>query len=98
MPPLTSRLLVLLLLTVACAGGGIEGRYFNAQSGDFAFELKGGKVYDFSGKEDPNLEYQVRGNEVVVRPKTGGSLMGEMVFTRQGDELVLGPGMSLKKQ
>lgn len=88
-----------LALLAGCGGaGGIEGRYFNTQSGDFAFELKNGKVYSFTGEEDPSLEYEVRGDKVVVRPR-GESLMGEMVFTRQGGgELSLAGMMTLKKE
>jgi hypothetical protein len=40
-------------LTTACAsGGGIEGKYYNSMSGEFAMELKGGKVVSMQGARE----------------------------------------------
>ncbi len=64
-------MVLILALATGCGGGGVEGSYYNTVTGDFAFELKGGRVYTANGEEDPNLKYEVRGDEVVLLPKDG---------------------------
>jgi len=62
-----------LLLATAC-GSGIEGKYYNSVSGEYALELKGGKVTYAQGiLEGQNLVYEVRGDSLVIRPPQGGA-------------------------
>jgi hypothetical protein len=67
------RVLVASLLLAgagaACSGGGIEGKYYNASTGDFAFELKDGQVLNAEGTPGPlPMTYTVRGDSVYLAP------------------------------
>lgn len=84
-------MVLILALATGCGGGGVEGSYYNTVTGDFAFELKGGRVYTANGEEDPNLKYEVRGDEVVLLPKDGAE-EGELRLQREPDG-VLSMGM-----
>jgi hypothetical protein len=55
-----------VLGAVACGGaGGIDGKYYNTQSGEFAMELKDGKVLSAQGLEGAKLSYKVEGDSVI---------------------------------
>ena len=59
----------LLLAGAACGGGGIEGKYYNASTGAFAFELKDGQVLNAEGMPGPMpMAYTVRGDSVFLAP------------------------------
>jgi len=77
-------LLVLPLLLFACASG-IEGKYYNSSSGEYALELKGGKVTYAQGMlEGQDLVYEVRGDSLVIRPPQGDA-EEELVFGIESD-------------
>lgn len=58
----------------ACGGaGGLEGRYYNARTGEFALELRGGKVVEGQGMQPGEMIYEVRGDTVWVVPTPGSS-------------------------
>ena len=60
--------LVLAALLPACepGGGGIDGKYFNSRSGEFALELQGGKVLAMQGQEGRAMTYAIRGDSLVI--------------------------------
>ena len=74
MPSLHSaRILVASFLLAgigaACSGGGIEGKYYNASTGAFAFELKDGQVLNADGTPGPlPMVYTIRGDSVFLAP------------------------------
>jgi hypothetical protein len=68
----------LLLVLGACGSSGvgnIEGKYYNTSTGDFALELKGGKVVSAQGlMQGMELAYRVRGDSLVLdNPRTPDS-------------------------
>ena len=59
----------LLALAAACSGGGIEGKYYNASTGAFAFELKDGQVLNAEGTPGPlPMVYTIRGDSLFLAP------------------------------
>ena len=80
--------LALLVLATACGGGGIEGRYYNSRTGEFAIELKDGKVVEAQGLPSGVLTYEVVGDSVFIR---GGGALEELAFRREANgDLSLG--------
>jgi hypothetical protein len=78
MPTRTPRhfaagLILTTVFTAACGGGGVDGKYYNTQTGQFAFELKGGQVLNAQGLGGDALAYQVKGDSIYIGPK-GGSI------------------------
>lgn len=62
----------LLVLVAGCGGAsGLEGRYYNSVTGEFAMELKGGKVVEGQGMPSNELSYEVRGDTVFIREGQG---------------------------
>jgi len=88
----------LLVLTAACTGNDLEGKYYNTQTGEYAMELKGGKVLLPEGSPAADLEYEVRGDSVFLRQPNdppGESLL----LMRQADGILdAGPLGSLQKR
>ena len=71
-------------LASACGSGGIEGKYYNTRSGEFAMELKGGRVVQAQGMEGSDLTYEVRGDSVILRNLKAGP-EEILVLTREKD-------------
>ncbi len=61
----------LLVLAVGCGSSGLDGRYYNSVTGEFAMELKGGKVVEGQGMPSDQLTYQVRGDTVFIMEGKG---------------------------
>jgi hypothetical protein len=59
-------------LASACTSAGIEGKYYNTRSGEFAMELKGGRVVQGQGMEGIDMTYEVRGDSVILRNLKAG--------------------------
>jgi len=68
----TSLALFATLTTACTGGGGIEGKYYNSTSGEFAMELRGGKVLSAQGQEGRALTYEVKGDSLVIHDPRGG--------------------------
>jgi len=96
---LPASLILAVALTAACGGGGVDGKYYNTASGEFAFELKGGKVIGATGMMSGlDLVYQVKGDSLYLGEK-GGSKDDTMVFgVKPGGVLDLGIMGSLTKK
>jgi len=73
-PRCGSLLFSLALVTVGCASGGrgVEGKYYNSTSGEFALELSGGNVVSMQGQEGRTLTYEVRGDSLVIHDPQHG--------------------------
>ncbi len=86
-----------VLVSACSGGGGIEGKYYNSRSGEFALELKGGKVLTMQGQEGRVMTYEVRGDSLVIHDPRGG-LVDQMTFGIEKDgSLSLGLLGSLTK-
>ncbi len=87
-----------LLAVVACSGGGIDGKYYNSMTGEFAMELKGGQVLTMQGQEGRAMTYQVKGDSLVIHDPRGG-FADQMAFHIEKDgSLSLGILGSLTKK
>lgn len=73
-PRRSAILAALVLVTAACTsgGGGIEGKYYNSTSGEFAMELSRGKVVSMQGQEGREMTYDVRGDSLVIHDPQHG--------------------------
>ena len=73
-PRRTPILAALVLVTAGCTsgGGGIEGKYYNSASGEFAMELSGGKVVSMQGQEGREMTYEVRGDSLTIHDPQHG--------------------------
>lgn len=60
------RMLGLLAVAAGCGSSGLDGRYYNSVTGEFAMELKGGKVVEGQGMPSNQLTYEVRGDTVFI--------------------------------
>ncbi|MGE0554038.1 MAG: hypothetical protein AB7R55_11465 [Gemmatimonadales bacterium] len=91
---------VLLAATVtACGGGGgIEGKYYNSKSGEFAMELKAGKAINVQGLEGVTLSYEVKGDSLVLRDPSGGPADVMTLGIESDGSLSFGPLGSLTKR
>ena len=89
---------VAALAVLACSGGGIEGKYYNSMSGEFAMELRGGKVITMQGQEGRTMGYEVKGDSLIIHDPRGG-FANEMAFHIEKDgTLSLGILGSLTKK
>jgi hypothetical protein len=90
-------LALLVMLPAGCSsGGGIEGKYYNS-AGEYALELKGGKVTFMQGQEGRAATYEVRGDSLVIHDPRG--LADQMTFGIEKDgTLSLGILGSLTKR
>ena len=89
---------VIALLGAGCgAGSGIEGKYYNSRSGEFALELKGGKVIEAQGLEGQELSYTVRGDSLIIHDPQGGLAAGFTLGIEKDGSLSAGPLGSLTK-
>jgi hypothetical protein len=96
--PAKSLIASLLLAGAACSGGGIEGKYYNASTGAFAFELKDGQVLDAEGT--PGLmpmTYTVRGDSVFLAPP-GVPAAQALALAIKGNGILDTEAGSLRKQ
>jgi hypothetical protein len=76
---------VTVLGLAACSGGGgIDGKYYNNRSGEFAMELKNGKVISMQGQEGREMTYQVRGDSLVISD-AGHGMADQMTFGIERD-------------
>jgi hypothetical protein len=95
---LAPTLVLIAALTTACTSGGIEGKYYNSQSGQFAMELKGGLVLSMQGQEGRPMTYEVKGDSLVIQDPRGG-MADQMTFGIEKDgTLSLGILGSLTKK
>jgi hypothetical protein len=88
------------VLAIGCTGGagGLDGKYYNSASGEFAMELSGGKVISMQGQEGHTLTYEVRADSLVIHDPQHGFADG-MTFGIQSDgTLSLGILGSLTKK
>lgn len=80
-----TSLTLLAILTTACSGGGgIDGKYYNSRSGEFAMELRGGKVLTLQGQEGRALTYEVKGDSLIIHDPRGG-FVDQMTFGIEKD-------------
>ena len=95
---LVAAALAVVLVGGCAGGGGIEGEYYNSQSGQFAMELKGGKALRVQGMEDREMTYEVKGDSLILRDPAGGPAE-QMTFGIESDgTLSLGIFGSLTKK
>ena len=97
----SARLLAAFFLlsgAAACSGGGIEGKYYNASTGAFAFELKDGQVLNADGTPGPlPMVYTIRGDSVFLAPP--GIPAGQaLALAIKGDGILDTEAGSLRKQ
>jgi len=98
--PRHCAILAACVLAIGCSGGagGIDGKYYNSASGEFAMELSGGKVISMQGQEGHTLTYEVRADSLVIHDPQHGFADG-MTFGIQSDgTLSLGILGSLTKK
>ena len=94
----TVVLLAVLMSACGSGGGGIDGKYYNSVSGEFAMELKGGKVVSMQGQEGRPMTYEVKGDSLIIRdPRHGMADQMTLGIERDGT-LSLGPLGSLTKK
>ena len=92
-----STLALFAALTTGCTSGGIDGKYYNSASGEFALELKGGQVL-MQGQEGHPLTYEIKGDSLVIHDPQGG-MVDRMTFGIEKDgTLSLGILGSLTKK
>lgn len=72
-------------LLAGCGTGGLEGRYYNARTGEFALELRGGKVVEGQGIPPGEMIYEVRGDTVWIVPSPGSSDGLPLIREANGD-------------
>lgn len=65
------RMLGLLVPAAGCDGSGLDGRYYNSVTGEFAMELKGGKVVEGQGMPSNQMTCEVRGDTVFIMEGKG---------------------------
>jgi len=93
-------IVAVLVFAIGCSGGagGLDGKYYNSASGEFAMELSGGKVISMQGQEGHTLTYEVRADSLVIHDPQHGFADG-MTFGIQPDgTLSLGILGSLTKK
>ena len=73
-------LLMLGGLVTACGNGGLEGRYYNSSTGEFALELQSGGKLEMQGAVGEGLTYEVKADTVFI--KGGRGLAEGMYFIR----------------
>ena len=100
-PRLAACLAFVAVCTTACSsgglGGGIDGKYYNSVSGEFAMELKDGQVLTMQGQEGRPMTYEVKGDSLIIHDPRGG-LADQMTFGIESDgTLSLGPLGSLTR-
>ena len=94
-----AALALLAILWSACAEkSGIEGKYYNANSGEFALELQGGKVVSMQGQEGRPMTYEVRGDSLVIHDPQGGMADGMTLGIEKDGTLSLEPLGYLTKE
>ena len=67
-------------LLTGCGNSGLEGRYYNASTGEFALELRSGGKVEMQGAEGEGLTYEVKADTVFI--KGGRGLAEGMYFIR----------------
>lgn len=93
-----STMLLAAAVTACAGGGGIEGKYYNSKSGEFAMELKDGKAIDVQGLEGVTLSYEVKGDSLVLRDPNGGPADQMTLGIESDGTLSFGPLGSLTKK
>lgn len=98
--PLLGRLAPSLLLTLAVAAcaSGVEGKYYNTVTGEFAMELKAGKVVSAQGMEGMELIYTVKKDSLFVYPKAGSVDQALPLQIMKDGSLSAGPLGSIKRK
>lgn len=78
--------LPLAMLTGIASGctPSLEGKYYNAQTGQFVLELKGGKVLMPPGMEAMNANYAVHGDSILLSDPQGGSPITALIRQKDG--------------
>jgi hypothetical protein len=95
----TAVLTLLALLGGACStGGGVDGKYYNSRSGEYAMELRGGKVVYMQGQEGRAMTYQIRGDSLVITDPQGGFATGMTFGIEKDGTLSLGGLGSLTRK
>ena len=74
----------------ACGGGSVDGKYYNAASGEFAMELKDGKVVSMQGMDGAAMTYNVKGDSVVIHGPKGGLVDQMALHIEKNGDLSLG--------
>lgn len=76
-----TSLALVTALFLACSSG-VDGKYYNSETGEFAMELKDGEIHSMQGMPDADLTYEVRGDSLVIHPRDA----------RPGEEFTLSIG------
>ncbi|HEV8356918.1 MAG TPA: hypothetical protein VGQ17_09165 [Gemmatimonadales bacterium] len=90
--------LVALLGSACSPANGLEGKYYNSRSGEYAMELNGGKVVWMQGQEGRAMTYEVRGDSLVIHDPQGGFAAGMTFGIEKDGTLSLGILGSLTKK
>ncbi|MEO8448458.1 MAG: hypothetical protein ABI647_01635 [Gemmatimonadota bacterium] len=85
------------VLATGCSGGGVDGKYYNSVSGEFAMELAGGKVVSMQGQEGRPMTYEVKGDSLLIHDARGGMADGIGFGIEKDGSLSLGPLGKLTK-
>jgi len=78
------------LATLAACGSKVKGKYANS-TGAMELDFRNGKVYMSALGATVQSDYEVNGNEVIVKGP-----QGNMVLTRNDDGSLSGPGGDLR--
>jgi hypothetical protein len=78
--PAAGVLILLSGFATACGNGGLEGRYYNSSTGEFALELQSSGKVEMQGAEGEGLTYEVKADTVFI--KGGRGLAEGMYFLR----------------
>lgn len=86
------------ILAAGCSSGSsVEGKYYNSASGEFALELRGGKVVSMQGQNTGSMTYEVKADSLVIHDPQG--ITDGMTFSIEKDgSLGLGPFGSLTRK
>jgi len=62
----------------------VEGKYYNADTGQMVMELKGGKLMMAGGMGAMNADYKVRGDSIVLSDPSGGGAAVSFAIRKDG--------------
>ncbi len=86
-PTRTTCLLTAALVAgtlTACRGNSLDGKYYSSASGEFAMELKHGKVLAMQGQPGSQMTYEVRADSLILHDPQHG-LADQMTFHIERD-------------
>lgn len=98
---LVALLLTMVMLLVACGGGGLEGKWKVTDGAAFGMPadaamfmtFKGGKLTveaEYQGqKMSMELNYKTEGDKITIEDNSSSNLNGEMTYKVDGNKLTL---------